>query len=85
MTLKEILQLRFINDQSRSGTIHDWLDGEVRDQLQSYIMGTTVQAEIKSKKRFRAFAVVILGSRQILMREIGRDGMWVEDGEFGLA
>jgi len=92
MTLKEILQLRFKNDQSRSGTIHDWFDGDdrihgdygkVREQLRSYIMGSTVREEIKGKNKFRAFAVVILGSRQILMREMSRDGMWV--GEFQLA
>jgi len=87
MKLKEVLQLRFKNDQSRSGTIHDWFDGddygEIRKQLQSYITGSTVQEEIISKKKFRAFAVAILGSRQILIREMGRDGMWV--GEFQLA
>ena len=92
MTLKEILQLRFENNRFHSGTIHDWFDGDndidddygkVREQLRSYITGSTVQEEIASKKNFRAFAVVILGSRQILMREMGRDGMWV--GEFQLA
>ena len=91
MKLKEILQLKSKNDQFRSGTIYDWFDGDdhededygkVRKQLQSYIMGSTVQEEIAGKN-FRAFAVVILGSRQILMREMGRDGKWV--GEFELA
>ena len=91
MMLKEILQLRFKNDQFRSGSIYDWFDGDdhededygkVREQLQSYIMGSTVQEEIAGRN-FRAFAVVILGSRQILMREMGRDSKWV--GEFQLA
>jgi len=92
MTLKEILQLRFKNDRCRSGTIYDWFDGDgrvhkdygkVREQLRSYITGSTVQEEITSKKKFRAFVIVILGSPQTLMREMGRDGMWV--GEFQLA
>lgn len=91
MTLNEILQLKFKNDRFRSGTIHDWFDGDdhehddygkVREQLRSYITGSTVQGGIIGKK-FRAFAVAILGSRQILMRGMGRDGEWV--GEFQLA
>jgi len=39
--------------------------------------------EIADKKNFCAFLVVVVGSRQILMREMGRDGKWV--GEFQLA
>jgi hypothetical protein len=42
----------------------------------------TVQEEIVDKD-FRAFAVAIVGSRQILVREMDRDGEWV--GEFQLA
>jgi hypothetical protein len=92
MKLKEILNLKFKGDKFRSGTIRNWVDGnnpksrnsgDVREQLQSYIRGRTVQEEIADKKNFRAFAVVIVGSRQILMREMGRDGEWV--GEFQLA
>lgn len=91
MTLTEILELKFKGDKFRSGTIQNWFDGitgksedsgSVREQLQSYIMGRTVQEEI-ADKNFRAFAVVIVGSRQILMREMGRDGEWA--GEFQLA
>ena len=94
MILKEILQLRFDGNKRGSGTIQDWFDGdeekknygEVRKQLQEYIRGSTVQkeiAEIAGKKNFRAFAAVIVGSRQILMREMGADGEWVD--EFQLA
>ena len=91
MTLTEILELKFKGDKFRSGTIQNWVhgitgesedSGSVREQLRSYIMGRTVQEEI-ADKNFRAFAVVIIGSRQILMREMGRDGEWV--GEFQLA
>ena len=91
MTLTEILELKFKGDKFRSGTIQNWFDGitdksedsgSVREQLQFYIMGRTVQEEI-ADKNFRAFGVVIIGSRQILMREMGRDGEWV--GEFQLA
>jgi hypothetical protein len=50
----------------------------VRKQLQSYIGRPTVQKEI-AEKNFRAFAVVIIGSRQILAREMERIGNWVND------
>jgi hypothetical protein len=91
MGLHKILELNFKGDKFRSGTIHNWIDGEqsndeisgsVRKQLQSYILGRTVQKEIAGKN-FRAFAVVIVGSRQILVREMDRRGDWVD--EFQLA
>jgi hypothetical protein len=93
MRLHEILRLKFSGDQFRRGTIHNWIDGEkasskdeisgsVREQLRSYVLGPTVQKEI-ADKNFRAFAVVIVGSRQILVREMDRRGDWVN--EFQLA
>ena len=90
MELNEILGLKFKGDKFRSGTIQNWIDGrhyskksgEVRKQLQSYILGPVVQKEI-ADKNFRAFVVVIVGSRQILVREMDRDGYWVD--EFKLA
>ena len=91
MRLNEILRLKFKGDKFRSGTIRNWIDGrrgkdpksgEVRKQLKSYITGTTVKEEIVGKD-FRGFAVVIIGSRQILVREMDRDGNWVS--EFRLA
>ena len=91
MGLHKILELNFKNDKFRSGTIHNWIDGEkssdkisgsVREQLRSYILGSTVQKEIACKN-FRAFVVVIVGSRQIIVREMDRRGDWVD--EFQLA
>jgi hypothetical protein len=90
MRLNKVLDLKFSGDKFRSGTIRNWIDGkgrdsksgEVRKQLQSYIRALTVQEEIAGKD-FRALAVVIVGSRQILVREMGRDGNWVS--EFQLA
>jgi hypothetical protein len=84
MVLNKILRLKFKGDQYRSGTIQNWIDGRrnsrnsgsVRKQLQSYITDPTVQKEI-ADKNFRAFAVVIVGSRQILVREMDRHGNWV--------
>jgi hypothetical protein len=91
MRLDEILELKFKGDKFRSGTIQNWIDegkcyysnsGKVPKQLQSYVKGPTVQEEIAGKD-FRALAVVIVGSRQILVREMDRDGNWVS--EFRLA
>jgi len=90
MKLKEILGLKFEGDIFRTGTIRNWIDGhgwgaksgEVRKQLQSYVTGPTMQKEIVGKD-FRAFAAVIVGSRQILVREMDSHGDWVS--EFQLA
>ena len=83
MKLNKILGLKFKGDKFRKGTIRNWIDGkggpksgEVRKQLQSYITGPTVQEEIADRS-FRAFAAVIVGSRQILVREMDRHGNWV--------
>jgi hypothetical protein len=85
MGLNQILKLKFERDQYRSGTIRNWIDGRgrnnsgaVRKQLQGYIASPTVQKEIIGKN-FRAFSVTIVGSRQILVREMDRHGDWVED------
>ena len=88
MGLNQILRLKFKDDLYRSGTIQNWIDGRgysknsgaVRKQLKSYITGPTVQKEI-ADKNFRAFAVVIVGLRQILVREMDRYGNWVRKFE----
>lgn len=89
MELDEVLDLTFKGDKFRSGTIHNWIDGEtcddsnsgsVRMQLQSYITGPTVQNEIVGKN-FRALVAVIVGSRQIVVREMDKNGNWVSEFE----
>ncbi|KAF8536318.1 hypothetical protein BDD12DRAFT_807873 [Trichophaea hybrida] len=76
MSLTDILHLQFNKrDEFRSGTIQKWVDGEVYDQLRSYIMGQTVQ-DNSVGKTIRAFVVVIIGSCQILVREMNSDGKW---------
>jgi len=85
MKLNQILGLKFEDDIFRSGTIRNWIDGSrntsksgaVRKQLQDYIASPTVQKEIVDKN-FRAFVAVIVGSRQILVREMDRHGNWVK-------
>ena|SRR5438045_8364241 len=91
MMLRDILKLRCIGNPSWLGTIEDWIDGDnhknkddgkVCEQLQSYIMGSTIQKEIVGKN-LRAFVVVIFRSHQILICKMDRDGKLV--GEFELA
>ena len=89
MQLDEILELTFKDDIYRSGTIGDWIDGEydpnserVRERLRSYIARLTVQNEIVDKN-FRFMLAVIVGLRQIIVREMDRHGNWVS--EFQLA
>ena len=80
MTVEEVLGLQFSRDKFRSGTIKKWVEGDVCTQLQSYIKGRTVDVHSVDKK-FRAYAAVIIGSRQILIREMDRNGSWVGDYE----
>lgn len=89
MGLDEILELTFKGDIHRSGTIRNWIDGDydpnserVRERLQSYIASPTVQNEIVDKN-FRFMLAVIVGLRQIIVREMDRHGNWVS--EFQLA
>jgi hypothetical protein len=87
MKLDKILGLKFNGDQYRTGTIRNWIDGrsnsphsgKVRTQLRSYICA--VQKEI-ADKNFRAFAVIIVGSRHIIVREMDRHGNWVTNFQF---
>ena len=86
MRLNGVLGLKFKGDKFRTGTIRNWVDGkgsgpksgEVRKQLHSYITGPTVQEEIGDRS-FRAFVAVIIGSRQILVREMDRHGNWANN------
>jgi hypothetical protein len=79
MSLTDILHLQFHKrDKFQKGTIQKWVDGDVCDHLRSYVMGQTVQHH-SIGKNFRAFAVVIIGSCQILVREMDHKGEWKSD------
>ncbi|KAF8533195.1 hypothetical protein BDD12DRAFT_984581 [Trichophaea hybrida] len=79
MSLNATLQLEFRkHDKYRSGTIKQWIDGDVRTQLQSYISGQSIQQN-SIGKQFRAYAVAIIESRKILVNEMNRNGDWVEN------
>ena len=60
MSLTQILELR-INSKHHPRGMEEWLEGEVRQQLRSYVTGATVRAN-GANKTFRAYAVVIIGA-----------------------
>jgi len=77
MSLTQILELR-INSKHHPRGMEEWLEGEVRQQLRSYVTGAAVRAN-GANKTFRAYAVVIIGARHILIRDMDREGEWIGD------
>jgi len=75
MSLTQILKLKVESD-FHPPTVEEWLEGDkIRKQLYSYVAGPTVEA----KEKVRAYMVVIIGSRHILIREMDRKGKWTGD------
>jgi len=72
MTLPQILKLP-INSEFHAGTIKKWLERDIYQQLRSYVTGAAVRS-CGVDKIFRAYAVVIIGSRHILICEMNRSG-----------
>ena len=76
MSLTQILKLGVKGGFHGSTTIEDWLEGDkIREQLCSYVTSPTV----KAKEKVRAYMVVIIGSRHILIREMDGEGKWTGD------
>ena len=75
MSLPQILKLR-ITGLHNLGTIEEWIEGDIHQQLRSYVTGATVQAG-RAGMTFRAYAVVIIGSRHIIIREMDSEGEWI--------
>jgi len=78
MSWPQILKLRIIRSNYHPNTIEEWLEGQIHEQLRSYVTSPTVRAE-SIGKNFRAYAVVIIGSRHILIREMDNNGEWKGD------
>jgi len=74
MSLPQILKLR-IKGIHHPGPIEEWLEGDIREQLSKYVTSATVR-EDSMGNTFRAYAVVIIGSRHILIREMDDMGKW---------
>jgi len=57
------------------GPIENRLEGDIRVQLSKCVTSDTVKEDSKGKT-FCAYAVVIIGSRHILIREMDDKGKW---------
>jgi len=60
-------------------SIKEFVNKEVGPQLKGYVLGSTVEMESVNKE-VRAFAVVIIGNRKVLVREMNGKGQWRKDG-----
>jgi len=80
MSLPQILKLR-ITGKYFPGPIENRLvedirnEGDIHKQLREYVTSKTVKEDSEGRT-FRAFAVVIIGSRHILIREMDKMGKW---------
>lgn len=81
MDLDEILELNISkSDGFHPGkSIEEHVNEVVAPHLKGYVLGDTVKTESTSKK-VRAFSVVIIGNRQVLVREMDGEGKWKTDG-----
>ena len=81
MSLDKILELKISKfDRYNSGkSIRKYVDEKVGPQLNGYVLGNTVKME-SVKRKVRAFAVVIIGNRKVLVREMNDNGQWRKDG-----
>ena len=76
MSLTQILKLGLKRGSLRT-TVEEWLGRDkIREQLFSYVTSPTVE---EAKEKVRAYMVVIIGSRHILIREMDRAGEWISD------
>jgi len=75
MSLAQILKLG-LKSENHPPSMEKWLEGDVIcKQLRSYVTSATVRA----KEKVRAYMVVIIGSRHILIREMDGEGEWTGD------
>ena len=75
MSLTQILELGLMRGSDRT-TVEKWLERDkIREQLFSYVTSPIVEA----KEKVRAYMVVIIGSRHILIREMDGEGGWAGD------
>jgi hypothetical protein len=80
-TLPEILQLKFgWWDKYHKGTIKEWVVTNAVSQLRDYIKSAEVTQMVKEKGlEMRAHLVIIVGSRHILLWDMGKEGNLAEE------
>ena len=74
--LSDILQLKFADwDRKHQGTIKSWVLGNEGSQLWNYVSSTEVQQHLeKGNLQLKAYLVIILGSRHILLWGMNKEG-----------
>jgi hypothetical protein len=75
-----ILQLRFNSkEQFKQGTIGSWAKEHESRQLRDYVTGTTVKQLLKDGSvELRAYLVIIVGSRHIVLWDMDKEGNLAE-------
>ena len=76
-TLPQVLQLKYVNwDKYHKGwTMQMLIEKEAAPQLKDYIKSNEVVEKLKGKNlSLRAFVVLVVGSRHILVQEMGSNG-----------
>jgi hypothetical protein len=79
-TLQQVLDLEFGDwDDYHRGTIKDFVEQNVASQLRDYISSKEVTQMAKEKElELQAHLVIIVGSRQILLWDMDKDGKLAE-------
>jgi len=79
MSLDKILKLKFSKSDkfNRGKSVEKFVNEKVGPQLKGYILGSTVKTESVD---VRGLAVVIIGNRKVLVREMDGEGKWRTDG-----
>ena len=79
-TLPEILALKFtLWDKQHKGTIREWVVSNVAPQLRSYIKSPQVVQRVECRGlEMRACLVIIVGSRQIILWDMDKEGNLAE-------
>ncbi|KAG0136191.1 hypothetical protein HOY82DRAFT_625832 [Tuber indicum] len=77
LDINGVLDLKFNKkERFKKGTIRRWIASDVTAQLRKYVLSQEVQVEAKERE-FHAHLVVVVGSRQILIWDMDREGNWI--------
>jgi len=81
MSLDEILKLKIskFSPYNPGKSTKEFVNTVVGPQLKGSVQGSAVEMESVNKE-VRAFAVVIIGNRKVLVRGVDRGGRWRTDG-----
>jgi hypothetical protein len=71
----KVLDINFDkNDKYHVGKLKEWIIDRAAPQLKSYVMSEEVKKQLEDGLSLKANIVIIVGSRQILVWDMDRDG-----------